>query len=74
VYVATEYWLAQWTDGADSSVVVFGIAFPPQSEGRAAQYRYLLVYCIIIVISFVATYVRYVVSIHGAGSRLVVSS
>lgn len=58
MYVATEYWLAQWTQGAESPVVVFGIYFPPQSEGRSAQYKYLAVYALIVIVSLCATLAR----------------
>jgi len=58
MYVATEYWLALWTKGADSSIEVFGIYFPPQTEGRSAQYKYLLVYCLILVVSLFFTFLR----------------
>lgn len=57
-YVAVEYWIARWTNAADESIEVFGIYFPPQTEGRSAQYKYLSVYSIIIVISILATVLR----------------
>jgi len=58
LYVATEYWLSQWTQGAFLPINVFGIFFAPQKDGRSAQYNYLLVYCIILVCSALATYTR----------------
>lgn len=54
-YVALEYWLARWTQGATDPVTVFGLEFPPQTEGRSAQYRYLVVYALILLTSFLAT-------------------
>jgi len=60
MYVATEYWLATWTQGAYSPIEAFGIYFAPQSDGRSAQYKYLLVYAIILVVSIISTYARYV--------------
>jgi cation transport ATPase len=36
-YVATEWFLAQWTEGAYDSVVIMGIEFPPQTDGLSAQ-------------------------------------
>jgi ABC-type sulfate/molybdate transport systems ATPase subunit len=57
-YVATEYWLARWTAGAYDAVNVFGVAFPPQTEGRSAQYQYLTVYAIILLVSTVFTILR----------------
>lgn len=57
-YVATEYWLARWTTGAYEPVDVFGTTFPPQSDGRSAQYQYLTVYAIILLISAIFTILR----------------
>jgi hypothetical protein len=57
-YVATEVWLSLWTKGHDTSVNVFGKEFPPQTEGRYAQYQYLAVYGIILAISFASTFMR----------------
>jgi hypothetical protein len=45
-YVATEWWLAQWTKAHDSPITVFGFDFPAQTDGLSAQYRYLKVYAI----------------------------
>jgi len=58
MYVGVEWWIARWTTAADSSIEVFGIYFPPQTEGRSAQYKYLTVYSIIIAISVLATVIR----------------
>jgi len=57
-YVASEYWLARWTEGVDEPLEVFGIDFPAQTDGRSAQYEYLQVYAIIIVIGMVFTLAR----------------
>jgi len=57
-YVAVEYWLARWTSASDGPIEVLGIGFPSQEEGRSAQYEYLMVYAIIIVISVLATVLR----------------
>jgi ABC-type sulfate/molybdate transport systems ATPase subunit len=59
-YVATEYWLARWTQGATVPVVVFGLSFPPQTDGRHAQYEYLRVYSSVVLASVVTTIIRYV--------------
>lgn len=67
-YVATEYWLARWTGGADSPIVVFGITFAPQTDGRSAQYQYLLVYFLILLVSMVFTVLRSEWSVTG-GTR-----
>jgi ABC-type multidrug transport system fused ATPase/permease subunit len=57
-YVAVEYWLARWTNGAEMSINVFGIDFLPQTDGREAQYKYLTVFSILILISIVGTILR----------------
>jgi ATP-binding cassette subfamily C (CFTR/MRP) protein 1 len=40
-YVAMEYWIARWTQGAHKPVDVFGHEFPAQTAGRSSQYKYL---------------------------------
>ena len=67
-YVAVEFWLAKWTSGAYESIEMFGITFDPQTDGRSAQYKYLLVYFLILCISVVSTTVRSEWSVTG-GSR-----
>lgn len=57
-YVAVEYWLATWVRGAEDPVEIFGINFDPQINGIEAQYKYLLVYALILVVSLVATLLR----------------
>jgi ATP-binding cassette subfamily C (CFTR/MRP) protein 1 len=57
-YVAVEYWLARWTRGSEQSITVFGIEFAPQTDGLSAQYKYLTVYSLIILISIAATMLR----------------
>jgi ATP-binding cassette subfamily C (CFTR/MRP) protein 1 len=57
-YVAVEYWLARWTRGAEQSITVFGIEFAPQADGLSAQYKYLTVYSLIILVSVAATMLR----------------
>lgn len=59
-YVATEYWLARWTSAANGPITVFGITFPSQTDGREAQYEYLMVYSIILLVSTIFTLLRYV--------------
>ena len=59
-YVATEFWLAQWTQGAYDSITVFGVDFAPQSDGFSAQYEYLKVYALIILSGAAFTLLRYV--------------
>lgn len=57
-YVAAEYWLARWTDGAYEGIEVFGIYFPPQTDGLSAQSQYLVVYSLLILASCIATAIR----------------
>jgi ABC-type multidrug transport system fused ATPase/permease subunit len=67
-YVAVEYWLARWTNGAEMSITAFGIVFPPQTDGRDAQYRYLTVFSVLIVASVLGTIVRSLWAVTG-GAR-----
>lgn len=62
-YVLTEYWLALWTDAAEGPITVLGKEFPSQLEGRSAQFDYLAVYAVILVISISATTLRYVLGV-----------
>jgi ABC-type multidrug transport system fused ATPase/permease subunit len=57
-YVATEFWLAQWTQGAFEPITVLGIEFAPQSDGFSAQYDYLKVYSSIILCGAAFTVLR----------------
>jgi ABC-type multidrug transport system fused ATPase/permease subunit len=50
--------LATWTTAIDEPVQRFGIIFQPQSAGNSAQYEFIKVYVIILVISFTATFTR----------------
>lgn len=59
-YVASEYWLARWTQGAFEPVAVFELEFPAQSDGRSAQFDYLKVYALILLIGTFSTFCRYV--------------
>lgn len=67
-YVAVEYWLAKWTSGAYESTDMLGVTFDPQTDGRSAQYKYLLVYCLLLLSSVVFTALRSEWSVTG-GSR-----
>ena len=57
-YVGVEYWLARWTQGAEAPVDIFGTTFPAQTDGRSAQYRYLSVYSLVLLISMIGTLAR----------------
>ena len=67
-YVGVEYFLTQWTKGADQPVEIFGFSFSPQTDGRDAQFKYLAVYSSILLISVLATVVRSEWTVTG-GSR-----
>ena len=67
-YVAVEYWLARWTNGAETPINIFNIEFPAQTEGREAQYKYLTVFALLILISVFGTIVRSLWSVTG-GAR-----
>jgi ABC-type multidrug transport system fused ATPase/permease subunit len=67
-YVAVEYWLARWTNGAEMPITVFGIEFPPQTDGREAQYKYLFVFSMLILVSVFGTIFRSLWSVTG-GAR-----
>jgi ATP-binding cassette subfamily C (CFTR/MRP) protein 1 len=57
-YIVTELWLTVWTKGHDQPVESLGREFPAQTDGRSAQYEYVLVYAIILAVSSVATFLR----------------
>jgi len=57
-YVATEWWLAQWTEASKGPVTVFGMTLPSQFDGMEAQIFYVTVYSIIIFISVGSTMIR----------------
>jgi hypothetical protein len=68
LYVATEYWLSFWTSAASKPKEIFGIEFPAQTDGRAAQGSYIWVYSAILLLSILATFVRSQWAVSG-GSR-----
>jgi hypothetical protein len=57
-YVAVEWWLAKWTSGASNPIVIWGVTFPPQSDGRSAQFDYLRVYSTVILVSVIGCCLR----------------
>lgn len=57
-YVASDWWIALWADGAFESVEAFGQTFPPQTDGHAAQVQYVSIYSVIILLSVLASVVR----------------
>ena len=54
-YIATEWWLAQWTEADDGPITLFGIQLPSQLDGISSQMKYIFVYVIIISISVAST-------------------
>lgn len=58
MYVATEWWLAQWTTGHDKPVYRFGKWYPAQTDGKSSQLDYVYTYLIILAISMVTTVLR----------------
>lgn len=67
-YIVVEWFLARWTSGVYTPVVIAGIEFPPQTEGLSAQAQYLKVYAGIILVSVIATACRSEYAVTG-GSR-----
>jgi len=57
MYVATEWWLAMWTQGAYHPVYAFGREFAAQSMGDS-QSEYITTYVIILVVACIATFIR----------------
>jgi ABC-type multidrug transport system fused ATPase/permease subunit len=57
-YFGTEWWIAFWAHGCDQEMQALGITFPPQSGGVPAQYGYLAVYGILLVLAFICAFVR----------------
>lgn len=58
LYFGQEYWVARWTDGAEEPISVFGIRFPPQTDGRSAQYKYLTAYATILAVALMFNLAR----------------
>ena len=58
VYVASDWWIALWSQGWEDGVAVFGMEFPPQTDGNEAQVQYVCVYLAIITLSVLATLIR----------------
>lgn len=56
--VATDWWLAVWSDAAYDSFEIFGITFEAQEEGRNAQQHFVRVYALLMVLSVIAAAIR----------------
>jgi ABC-type multidrug transport system fused ATPase/permease subunit len=63
-YVAIDFFLAIWTSGAEKSVTIAGIEFPPQTDGQG---RYLIAYWTLILVSALATFLRSEWGVVGGG-------
>ncbi len=63
-YVAIDFFLAIWTSGAEKSMAIAGIQFPPQTDGQG---RYLVVYWSLILVSALATFLRSEWGVVGGG-------
>jgi len=57
-YVAVEWFLALWANGAYEPVNILGFEFPPQSDGYSSQSLYLKVYFAINFVSIFSTAIR----------------
>ena len=64
-YFGTEWWIAAWTHGYSQPTYAFGITFPPQLDGIQAQYGYLLVYAILLVLAFICAFARTIWIVRG---------
>lgn len=58
IYVASDWWIAIWSQGWKDGAEVFGMTFPPQTDGREAQVQYVSIYLSIITLSVLATLIR----------------
>eukprot|EP00546_Thalassionema_frauenfeldii_P021263 CAMPEP_0178902844 /NCGR_PEP_ID=MMETSP0786-20121207/4830_1 /TAXON_ID=186022 /ORGANISM="Thalassionema frauenfeldii, Strain CCMP 1798" /LENGTH=907 /DNA_ID=CAMNT_0020574155 /DNA_START=729 /DNA_END=3452 /DNA_ORIENTATION=- len=57
-YVAFEWVLAKWTEGATEAVKIFGIEFPAQTDGLSAQAKYFAIYLSMILFGTLFTFLR----------------
>lgn len=58
LFVGSDWWLSKWSDSAYEELEIFQWTIPAQSEGREAQKTYVTVYCVIVILSVIATSVR----------------
>ncbi|KAL7538808.1 hypothetical protein ACHAXR_008799, partial [Thalassiosira sp. AJA248-18] len=57
-YFGTEWWMTVWTEAADSPTQFMGMTFPPQTDGLSAQWEYLKVYLIMLIVGFICAFFR----------------
>lgn len=57
-YFGTEWWIAFWAHGCHEPMSALGVTFPPQKDGIPAQYGYLLVYAVLLVLAFICAFAR----------------
>ncbi|KAL9184039.1 hypothetical protein ACHAXT_002125 [Thalassiosira profunda] len=58
MYVATEWWLAVWTQGAYEPVYSLGKEYDAQISGMEAQHAYIQTYMIVLLVSCFTTILR----------------
>ena len=58
LFVMSDWWLSQWSDSAYEELDLLFFSIPPQTDGRDAQKTYVLVYCVIVFLSVIATSLR----------------
>ena len=58
LFVLSDWWLSKWSDSAFEPLELARLKIPPQTDGIEAQQKYVLVYCIIVFLSVVATSLR----------------
>jgi len=58
IYVSSDAWIAFWSGNAFEGGSIWGVYFPPQTDGRSAQAQYVFVYAILITLSTVASFIR----------------
>lgn len=51
-------WVAKWSDSTFTGTELFGMSFPPQTEGRSVQVQYAVVHLLIVVLSVFATSIQ----------------
>jgi hypothetical protein len=58
LFVLSDWWLSLWSDSAYEELELGPVIFPPQTDGRDAQKKYVGVYSIIVLFSVLATSLR----------------
>jgi ABC-type multidrug transport system fused ATPase/permease subunit len=58
LFVSSDWWVAKWSDSTFTGTDLFGMSFPPQTEGRSVQVQYAVVHLLIVVLSVFATSIQ----------------